>query len=243
MIYLHKSDLMERLQHLVSHGYTRWTGGTVAAGKLQALILKFSDRYGTERTQMQRYRAKARGEANAQLCCIEAEPGVYAWWLLATPGAGLVHQMETLADATSKKARITTPGADYELVQTPRKGLPASWTWRMTPDTEEAWRERIKTAIRRHNDSELRQAWHSLCRIPGFRECRAQGFALMQFAKGEWKRSRSGDWPLTEGFIAFRGRRKTARTEPAQDAAKRAQRKTRKKAATPPAPDNPKPGL
>lgn len=242
-VFRHKSDLMERLAHLVAHGYHHWTAGTVTAAKLPALTLKFTDRYHIDRDRQQRWRAKQRGEANTHLALFESEPGRFAWWLLVTPGAGLVRDLEQLRDATGKKTRIMAPGDDYELVQTPRSGMRASWSWRMTKEREAEWREQITAAIRHHNDSELRQAWYNLHRIPGFREARAQGLALMRFAKGEWKRSRRGDWPLTEGFIAFRGRRKTARTEPAQDAAKRAQRKTRKKAATPPAPDNPKPGL
>jgi hypothetical protein len=214
-ILLHKTDALRRLLHLVSHGYTRYTAGQIDPKKAEALALKFADRYAVTATEMQRYRRKQAGQANAALVLFGTgkEKDPLAWWLLATPGAGLVEQLEILRDATAKGQRIVWPGGDYELVKTPRKALEASWTWRMTPATVEAWDERIKTAIRTHNDEALRQALHSLRRVPGFRETRAQAFALVRLVKREWGRSRQGDFPYPDVFVGFLGRYTKADTE------------------------------
>lgn len=213
-ILLHKTDAMARILTLVSRAYTHWTAGQIDAKKLAAFTLKLTDRYHIDATTMQRYRAKQKGQANSELVLLQGEDNRIHWWLLATPGEGLVQQMETLADATDKKTRITMPGQDYELVMTPRKGLRASWTWRMTQATEHAWGERFKTAIRHKNDQAIRQALDSLRRVPGFREARAQAFAIEAAAKGEWQRSGKGEWPYPGVFVRFQGRFKTAASKP-----------------------------
>lgn len=44
----------------------------------------------------------------------------------------------------------------------PDKKLKPGWTWRMTAETFEGWKERIKTAVRHNSDNQIRQALHSL---------------------------------------------------------------------------------
>jgi hypothetical protein len=228
-ILLHKTDALRRLLHLVSHGYTRYTAGQVDPKKAEALALKFADRYAVTATEMQRYRRKQAGQANAALVLFGSGKGteLLAWWLLVTPGEGLVAQLETLRDATAKGQRIIWPGGDYELVKTPRKALEASWTWRMTPATVEAWEERIKTAIRTHNDEALRQALHSLRRVPGFRDTRAQAFALAKLIKKEW--SRRGDFLYADVFVGFLGRYTKAERRLVADVARKARRASKAK--------------
>lgn len=220
-ILLHKTDAMARILTLVSRAYTHWTAGQIDAKKLAAFTLKLTDRYQIDATTMQRYRAKQKGQANSELVLLQGADNRIHWWLLVTPGEGLVQQMETLADATDKKTRLTMPGQDYELVMTPRKGLRASWTWRMTQATEQAWGERFKTAIRHKNDQAIRQALDSLRRVPGFREARAQAFAIEAAAKGEWLRSGKGEWPYPGVFVGFQGRYKVAATTPIRGAKRR----------------------
>lgn len=88
-IITHKTDLMRRLLHLASHGYDYWISGEIQPTKVEALAFKFLDRYHTNRTEMKRYRAKKRGEANTQLVMWQDQKDkkspVY-WWLLVTPG-------------------------------------------------------------------------------------------------------------------------------------------------------------
>ena len=229
----HKTDALRRLQYLVTHGYTHWISGTVSPKQIEALTLKFSDRYRVDATDMQRYRAKKKGEANCQLVIFQGETALH-WWLLATPGEGLVYQLETLKDANAKGQRITWPENDYELVKEPRKAAKASWTWRMTAECFEAWQERLKNAVRRvHSDDALTQALWSLKRVPGFRESRRQAFSLVAYAKAEWARSRKGEWPHGEIFIGWQGRYKKPTTTPIDTIVAKAKRK---KALSPPPP-------
>ncbi len=49
-VYTHKTDLMRRVLHYASHGYTYWKAGEIAPTKAEALALKLADKYGTGRT-------------------------------------------------------------------------------------------------------------------------------------------------------------------------------------------------
>lgn len=218
-VYVHKTDAMRRLVYLVSHGYARYTSGTVSAAKAEGLTLKFSDRYGIERTSQQRFRAKAKGQANAFLVLWAESKEVVYWWLLATPGDGLITQLEELKDVTDKRSRITLTG--YELVQMPRKGRLADWTWRMTADNREAWQERLKTAVRNGNDELIRQALHSLRRVPAFAESRREAFSLLRLAEVEWQRVQSGEWPYGKAYIGWFGRFQKGDTLPLDAFSKR----------------------
>ena len=224
-IFTHKTDAMQRLQHLASHSYKNWISGTVHPKKLEALCLKFSDRYEVNRSDMQRYRAKAKAQSNTKLVLFMSSDDEIYWWLLATPGEGLIHHLEKLTDASEKGQRITWPACDYELIKMPRKNANASWTWRMTSKCLEAWQERLRGAIRRHSDDQIRQALFSLRRVPGFRESRKQAFSLEKMAKLEWKRSRKGDWPYPGLFVGFKGRHKKAETIPLAKIVTQAKRK------------------
>lgn len=87
LIIAHKTDLMRRVLHLVSHGYAYWIAGEIAPAKVDGFALKCNDRYHTHRTEMQRYRAKKKGEANTQLVMWQDQTAKNApvhWWLLAT---------------------------------------------------------------------------------------------------------------------------------------------------------------
>lgn len=191
-IITHKTDAMRKLQLLVSRGHIRWTGGQIEPRKLQALTLKFSDRYGTGKTAQQRWRAKAKGEASSHLVLWQPQskepkkspPFSVHWWLVVTPGEGLVSDLEQLQDVQRQRIELT----GYELAQMPRKGRPASWTWRMTSENYTAWEERLKTVIRHNDEVGIRQSLYSLRRTPPFAESRRQVFSLGKFATSEWRR-------------------------------------------------------
>lgn len=212
-ILVFKTDLMTKLQHLVSHAYTRYVFGTISPQKMEALICKFVDRYDVFRTDQQRWRCKKKGMANCKLVLWQPEKnGVVFWWLLVTEGDGLVVQLEQLNDATHKRQRITLHENDYELVKTPRKDAKAQWSWRMTKPCFESWEERVQTVVRHHDDMALRQCLDSLRRVPGFHESRQQAFILAKRIKNEWLRSCRGEFPYPDVFVGFVGRRKIAKT-------------------------------
>ena len=153
-IFCYRSDAMKRILHHCSNAYTRYTSGKISPEKAHSLCLKLKDRYEIERTVQQRFRAKAKGQANSQLVMLfEKESNIVFWWLLVTPGKGLVDQMEDLKDALGRKSRIEFGG--YELAIMPRKDRKPSWTWRMTAENKEAWRERLQVAVREYREYKL----------------------------------------------------------------------------------------
>ncbi|MGV0950939.1 MAG: hypothetical protein ACOYB3_09705 [Azonexus sp.] len=220
-----KTEGMRRLLHLVAHGSTWWTGGEVARTKAEALTLKFLDRYRIDASADQRWRAKRRGEASAALVMLEgnelADP--LHWWLLATPGEGLVRQLETLRDATRKGQRIEHTG--YELVQTPRKGALAAWTWRMTAATIDAWEERIRVAVRHRSEDQIRQVLYSLGHVPGFREIRTQAYRLHTLVRGEWQRTQHDPWPYEQLHVGWVGRYRQPKGAPVREAVRKRPRR------------------
>jgi len=213
-LYPHKTDAMRRLQNLVARGHARWTGGQIEPRKLPALCLKFADRYGIERTAQQRWRAKAQGEASAHLILWPGE--LYQqqqrvhWWLVVSPGGGLVVELEQLQNVRRQRIEVT----GYELVRMPRQSRAAAWTWRMTADNYAAWQERLKTVIRHHDEPGIQQSLHSLRRTPPFAESRRQAFDLGRLAQAEWQRSQRGPCPYDGLFVGWFGRFQAAKTLP-----------------------------
>jgi hypothetical protein len=213
MIFKYKTQLMEYILLLVSRGgYRYWTSGVVPLKKWQAFELKMIDRYQIDRDEQQRYRARKKGLANTQLLAyprlIEKETVMIDFWLIVDTHSPdcLVWQLEKLTDI--EKTRITI-GLDYELVQTPRKGKPPQWTWRMIESRYQEWRKDIQEAIRKRKNMRLRQLHHELIRVPGFHEIRRQAFALQSFLRSEWIRSRGRNEEVpARAFVSFVGRKK-----------------------------------
>lgn len=212
VVFRFKADAMQRIAHLVSHGYTRWVAGEISPGKAEALALKFDDRYHVCSSEIQRYRARKRGDATADLTMWWDGKSTVHWVLLVFgTGDGLVTQMEALSSCVEKSGRIELTG--YELVREPRKGQSGkSWSWRMTSSTEARHKSNIKAAIRQKNQMKIRQAVDSLRRIPGFRLARHQARGLWIFAKHEWRRSmpNSEKWPYGRWAATWQGRRRVA---------------------------------
>ena len=231
-VYTHKTDLMRRILHYASHGYTYWTAGEIAPAKAEAFALKLADRYGTGRTETQRYRAKGRGEANTMLLMLhdpnDRDSPVY-WWLMATPGTGLVHELEELADIRSKRTSLT----GYELLVLPRKRLDKdkpdkaskpTWTWVMTQETFDGWKSRIQTAVRQGNEKLIRQMLHSLGKVPGFRGVRAQAYLLYRMARGDWGRIHKEVFPHPAPVVRYLGRYRKAGTVEVSQVSRKARR-------------------
>jgi hypothetical protein len=227
--FIRKTDAIRKLQLLVSRGNYLWTAGQVPAIKFEALALKFTDRYHLDLTPAQRVYRRRTGQAVAYLVAWQESRSQVCWWLLATPGEGLITELENLRDARSKPGRIEVDG--YELLQAPIKGRKTTWTWRNTRANYSSWQERITTAIRSHNDFNLRQALYSLRRTPGFAALRREALLLFRFAQAEWKRFRRGDWPHGEIFLGWLGKYRTGETRSAKEISEEARRKARRRRA------------
>lgn len=176
----YKAAFMQRIADHVRLGYTHWTAGTVSAERAQTLVRKFHSRYGVCLTRHQKAYARSRGQASAALMLWSDQPGQLQWILMLTQGENLAHELEQLKEATTAGGRIVVTG--YALVQSPRRGSERpAWTWRMTADTYEAWRERILRNAR-HGPDALSQHVKELARTPGFAGCRAQVRKLLQLS-------------------------------------------------------------
>lgn len=182
---------MQRLLDAVSHGYYWHTSGTVPIDKAQRLVDKFADRYEIHRNENHRAYAKRKRQCNTRLF-LYASPRAttLSWFLLATKGAGRIHQEERLQHAQNARFRIRLD-ADYELIcrtQRSYKGGGTVWSWRITKACERRWRERIIAACRQSHPLCITQAIGSLYRMPGFSGIREQAGTLVALARAEWRR-------------------------------------------------------
>ncbi len=197
-VHIHKAVLMQRLLDGVTHGYVWYTAGAVPLSRAGRLAAKFAAHYGVDWNANRRAYAKRRGMANARFYLL-AQDGSSSllWWLLATGGSGAIHDQERLYLVSDRRRRLRIE-PDYELVRRTRPrhaGGGEVWTWRMTPECYQAWRERIIQACRSKSPAAIRQALHSLYRVPGFSGIRHQAGNLVALARREWRR-RHGDTDL-----------------------------------------------
>ena len=213
-----KTVFMQRIADYVRLGYRHYVLGEVPAGRAQALVDKLNRRYQVGQDRNQRARAKASGDGCAILLLYAPPttsgkdagvpttrlhtPAIH-WALLVTPGAHPAHTLERLKDAWQRDQRLPLTG--YELVQLSRKdSARASWTWRMTGDTYEAWRERVIDIARKRTCSE-HVLFADLYAAPGFSGIRSQVGRIVGLFRREWKRHRSEAFPkLPHLFYAQR---------------------------------------
>jgi len=208
-IFTTKSDVMTHLIRMARYEYYFCTSGCCTPIQARKLAYKYTDRYEIDRPSHTRIRRKKAGISNSFMVMWKESKTKVHWWLLATEGEGFIHDLESLKDLRVAKERITLTG--YEMVRTPRKDIEHRWSWRMTTETVNYWKNRIRKAIRHKNEKELRQAIFSLRRVPGFSEIRKNGLMLFKFAKEEYKRAYNNDWPLGNPFIGWRGKWKKSK--------------------------------
>lgn len=211
MIFEYKTDFMRSVQNLVARGFTHYTTGIVEKTKYNAVYEKLKTQYETEMTTQQRWRARKKGFAVTHLLAFVLNDEEIFFILLATAGQGDIHEFEKLKDVSKKQERIEITG--YELLKMPRKGAQPAWTWRMTDNTFNFWRKRLKRAIRWKSKRFINQCVYSLSRLPKFHAIRQQAYKLIQFAKADWKRTfkNSEPCPFDSIFLGFYGRYQTAK--------------------------------
>lgn len=192
LVIEHKALAMLRLQELVRVGYHYWTEGALAPGSLKAFLMRFRDTYQVHLDRNARHRRKREGFGNAELVLWRPEGAAKVhFWLLVSDGEHAARKLERLRDAREGGNRIVID--NYELLRLPRKGqAAASWTWRLTDEGVAGWEARLSKAIELvgRNDTELKQAFHSLYKSPGFSGVRKQVGHLVSYARGQWNRKR-----------------------------------------------------
>ncbi|TDA43623.1 hypothetical protein [Burkholderia pyrrocinia] len=168
-----KTAALARVLDCIPKGYCRYTLGTIAAGKAEALARKFNLRYGIGCTPAQRVTKRKHGFANTLLVLYWPEGGQQVEWLmLVSDGRGIdSEQLRDVAD----KPRMVWLG--YELVRRPERGRTA-WTWRR-PASEMAEHYALITEFsnKRHTNS-LAALLQRLANQPGFHGVREQSKRL-----------------------------------------------------------------
>lgn len=208
-VCIHKTDVMQEMQHYVSHGYYYWTTGAVHVMRALSLAHKFDHHYQVSSDRNRRARTRAIGQATSVFILYpSSDSAMFSWWLLASEGAGNVHVMEVLKDTRLPGERLCW-GADYELAKATKAGRGKPfWSWRMTGTCWAGWQERIRRAGRSQNDAHMRQVIYSLYRVPGFATNRSQVGKLVALAKKEWRHAhRVASFPPTPktlGYVRFR---------------------------------------
>lgn len=191
-VMITKTATMQSLADWVRVGYVFATQGQIHVARLRAFTRKFRDLYRVDLAKDQRYRRKRERLGNAVLVLWQhdARAPVLTWFLLVTEHRDHpAHKLETLYDVTTRRGRLTLDA--YELVRVSRRGGAGklSWTWQLAASRMRRWQDRFEDTIKRRDFVELRQAWWSLHKMPGFGPIRAQAKILRRFARAEWKRS------------------------------------------------------
>lgn len=211
-----KSAAMRVILETVQRGSRYWTGGVIPIAKAMPLADKFAHRYGTSSTQSKRAWDKAHGRSNATLIMYPEDDRALTpmrWWLLVTPGTGIVHQEEQLRDTWEKRQRLTW-GEQYELIHLQRErkyGGGRSWTWRVTEQRHAELEAAMISLASAHGGrrttvhetgvlsakgsdrvDDLLAFIASLKRMPGFHGIRMQQMKLYALGRACWQRTHGG---------------------------------------------------
>jgi hypothetical protein len=219
-----KSATQRVILEIVQRGSRYWTSGVIPIEKALRLADKFAHQYGTAAKQSKRAWDKAHGRANSTLIMYPEDDRALTplrWWLLVTPGQGLVHQQEQLHDAWDKRPRLQW-GEQYELVHLQkdrRFGGGRHWTWRLTEqryaELEAAMRQyasahgaaRSASAGSRASGVERSDDLGSLIvaitRMPGFHGIRVQQLALYRSGKEAWDRTHRAPYSGWPGDVPY----------------------------------------
>ena len=216
-----KSACMRLLLELVQRGYRYATWGLVSTERAPMLADRFANLYGTNLTRGARDYARSRHRAVSQLVMYpDDRSDAILWWLLVTPGDGIVHEREHLVDTWVERLpwqRSNNCGQlvpQYELVHLQRTrhvGGGRHWTWVMSDDYHRAFEALLVHASRRKgkmhvnhdgtrqladNVSRLDRLLESVRKMPGFHGIRQQKRTLFAAAQSAWnEHNPPREWP------------------------------------------------
>lgn len=185
-----KTVYLQRIQEAVAAGYVHAFMGSVALSKAQKLVNKFAEVYGVGRAKDERYRRRAQGLGNATLILRFNEEAAIDFALLVTEGEHPAHHLEKLRDARREPLRYR----EFELALLTLKGRSRpTLTWRLDPETFDAWKKRLHLHTAHYDRSGLYQDWFSLYRVPGFAGIRRQVGELVAYWRRDWQQLRGDD--------------------------------------------------
>ncbi|RXZ43124.1 hypothetical protein EBB06_10915 [Crenobacter cavernae] len=211
-----KTACLRVLLETLQRGSYCWCSGCVPAAKAVAFADKLATRYAIDANANRRAYRKRQGLANSTLLLFphETQPTHLRWWLLATPGAGAVHEQEKLLDGRSPRQRLSW-GAQYELTQlqkAARVGGGRHWTWRLQTRAYQEWQASVQEAARatgeaQHDRQRLMACLTALRRLPGYHGIRVQQQALLALAQEEWGRHHRAPFPGSSERLPYLDKR------------------------------------
>ncbi|EEG06968.1 hypothetical protein [Pseudogulbenkiania ferrooxidans] len=207
MLYDNTLIFLQRLQMAATHGHYHYTCGNTDLERYLRMAKKFAAGYETELSRQTKQKRRRAGEASASLFAVrrstipDQDGKIPIFWvLIASDGAGRVHEREKLLDLRNRDSRLTAADGKYELVHDGK-----TWSWQLSSAAYRHYQQKIHTiaslppsrqqeieidGIRR--DKHAEQLLDQLYAEPGFRLLRRQVGRLVTELRGEWKRLRSG---------------------------------------------------
>jgi hypothetical protein len=209
-VYKSRNLLMQRIADHVVHGYPLYFTDTIPIERCAKLVRKFDLKYSILADRNMRARRKRNDLGNASMIPFHSDSVIF-WWIMVTElnaGGHPAHSEEKLRDARDKNDRIKIDG--YELVQLPKKhGIGTKYTWRMTPETYQSWRDSIIHAVRTASPNTLHNLLYRLWSCPGFSGVRSQVGHLVALYKAEVRRAGRKDAPNPPRRLQYLRRLKT----------------------------------
>jgi hypothetical protein len=188
-----KAAALRYVLECVENGYHHHATGRLPAAKVAAFVAKMADLYAIHATRGARAWARHKGRACTRLVLfpLTDESGDWLFFLLATEGAGPVHDQQSLGDARKPAELVRwceqykdgSVRPQYELVGRPvraRKGATHRWTWAMTESCYAVMKNWIDVGAQRvrssgeKNPARLVAAVDALRKMPGFKGVREQ---------------------------------------------------------------------
>ncbi len=207
-----KRGTMRIILETVQRGARHWAGGLVPVDKALSFAARMAELYAADATQGQRAYARQRGRANTSLIMFPESVNELRFYLLVTPGAGLVRERERLADTHGAREHLLW-GSQYELlqVQRPREhGGNRTWTWQLTDQRFEMLQASMLQVAhnpgkRRDRRDDLDSLVRALLRMPGYYGIRQQQLKLVQVGAQAWSRTHTEAetyaWPMQVGYL------------------------------------------
>ena len=194
-----KAGAMSYLTLMVSMGHHFWHRGEVRADKALGFVAKMHTLYPElALKETARMRAKAKKKANLRLVLFPdlQRPGMLQWWLLATPGNGLIfarERMKSIHDhpllwldqyQIEKVTSVYKPNrADG------KKQQRQTWSWVWQP----GYRAELRAAVKSYCDADidaakpaLRQLFERLRHMPMFAGIRDELQDLDRYTRDTW---------------------------------------------------------
>lgn len=166
-----KAGAMSYLLLMVSMGHHFWHRGEVRADKALGFVAKMHAIYPElSLKETARMRAKAKKKANLRLVLFPdlQRPGMLQWWLLATPGTGLIFERERMKSIhdhpllwldqyqIEKVTSVYKPGLGGE-----KKRQRQTWSWVLQP----GYRAELRAAVKSYCDAEIDAAKPALYKL------------------------------------------------------------------------------